>query len=750
MFVNIIKNKRITGTSVAVFSGFRLKGANNLNNNVLAFSVNVVGPEDEVKQTLNDGGVTTFPSSNGIAFAYDSNDMDTYNELSDLADDGATVSHFTLGILNVDDGSFYPSQELTEKLAEANGAEADDLDFSILPDMPDFVDGAETEIEQAKHDVAEKYYAYLLNDDNKNNGSASAGSMVQSVDNNENDPVYNASTGKFVAEPADNAESADEPTAEPVPAESDDDGFDLDDDTDFDLDNYNDTTDTTDELPSSPAPTAPVQQGPVFQPMPDELLKVAAQMFTNIDRSELPVFDPHTQKQLQKQIIEAETTIDRDRNKAVQRIWERLQQVKPGIEKSFDAHFKDSNDRHGEVLKQIDANEAVAIADAKKTKQENYERARDQYVADQRQALQDRYDAEHRENFNATLNADVEQIKTSNEALRHQENHKFDEFRAKELDKYRDDELRKTNIDDIVSDFNAEVNAQVDMLKDSAGQFADQVGVVAADLDNQLKSSQEETAEWKHNFKNLQSTYNEKLNLEVEKQVNDRTTVLSDRVNMYNSELKSREQELNTVKQALEGERTRNGELSNAAKELANKREEMAKLKQELETERAKNENIDKTLEHLQNQLKNQSYNAFPQQPAAPIIPAPQSSQPAPQPTQTEKKGHAGAIASMVMGALAIAGLSVGGTMLAVGHNGSSSDNSSSSVRTEQTSTSSASSSQPSVSDSVKTYKKGDTWTYHNGSDNQNYTVTMDSDSTGHYTDKNGQQHTVTLNANNN
>lgn len=706
-----------------------------MNNNVLAFSVNVVGPEDEVKQTLNDGGVTTFPSSNGIAFAYDSNDMGTYNELSDLADDGATVSHFTLGILNVDDGSFYPSQELTEKLAEANGAEADDLDFSILPDMPDFVDGAETEIKQAKHDVAEKYYAYLLND--KGNGKSSANSMVQSVDNNENDPVYNASTGKFVAEPADSLEPADEPIAEPAHTEPDDDGFDLDDD-------------TTDELPSSPAPTASVQQGPVFQPMPDELLKVAAQMFTNVDRSELPVFDPHTQKQLQKQIIEAETTIDRDRNKAVQRIWERLQQAKPGIEKSFDAHFKDSNDRHGEVLKQIDDNEAVAIADAKKTKQENYERARDQYVADQRQALQDRYDAEHRENFNATLNADVEQIKTSNEALRHQENHKFDEFRAKELDKYLDDELRKTNIDDIVSDFNAEVNAQVDMLKDSAGQFADQVGVVAADLDKQLKSSQEETAEWKNNFKNLQSTYNEKLNLEVEKQVGDRTTVLSDRVNMYNNELKSREQELNTVKQALEGERTRNGELSQTAKELANKREELAKIKQELETERAKNENIDKTLEHLQNQLKNQSYNAFPQQPAAPIIPAPQPSQPASQPAQTEKKGHAGAIASMVMGALAIAGLSVGGTMLAVGHNGSSSDNDSSSVRTEQTSTSNASSSQPSVSDSVKTYKKGDTWTYHNDSDNQNYTVTMDSDSTGHYTDKNGQQHTVTLNANNN
>lgn len=717
-----------------------------MNNNVLAFSVNVVGPEDEVKQTLNDGGVTTFPSSNGIAFAYDSNDMGTYNELSDLADDGATVSHFTLGILNVDDGSFYPSQELTEKLAEANGAEADDLDFSILPDMPDFVDGAETEIKQAKHDVAEKYYAYLLND--KGNGKSSANSMVQSVDNNENDPVYNASTGKFVAEPADSSEPADEPIAEPAHTEPDDDGFDLDDDTD--LSNFDSDDDATDELPSSPAPTAPVQQGPVFQPMPDELLKVAAQMFTNVDRSELPVFDPHTQKQLQKQIIEAETTIDRDRNKAVQRIWERLQQAKPGIEKSFDAHFKDSNDRHGEVLKQIDDNEAVAIADAKKIKQENYERARDQYVADQRQALQDRYDAEHRENFNATLNADVEQIKTSNEALRHQENHKFDEFRAKELDKYLDDELRKTNIDDIVSDFNAEVNAQVDMLKDSAGQFADQVGVVAADLDKQLKSSQEETAEWKNNFKNLQSTYNEKLNLEVEKQVGDRTTVLSDRVNMYNNELKSREQELNTVKQALEGERTRNGELSQTAKELANKREELAKIKQELETERAKNENIDKTLEHLQNQLKNQSYNAFPQQPAAPIIPAPQPSQPASQPAQTEKKGHAGAIASMVMGALAIAGLSVGGTMLAVGHNGSSSDNDSSSVRTEQTSTSNASSSQPSVSDSVKTYKKGDTWTYHNDSDNQNYTVTMDSDSTGHYTDKNGQQHTVTLNANNN
>lgn len=726
-----------------------------MNNNVLAFSVNVVGPEDEVKQALNNGGVTTFPSSDGIAFAYDANDMDTYNELNDLADDNATVAHFTLGILNVDDGSFYPSPELTQKLADANGAPVDDIDFSILPDMPDFVDGAKAEIEKAKHDVAEKYYAYLLNDENDD--SASAGSLVQSVNNNENAPVYNASTGKFVAQPADNAESADaepvaEPVAEPAHADADDDGFDLDDDSDssdFDLNDESDGK-PSDELPSSPAPTAPVQQGPVYQPMPDELLKVAAQMFTNVDRSELPVFDPHTQKQLQKQIIEAETTIDRDRNKAVQRIWERLQQAKPGIEKSFDAHFKDSNDRHGEVLKQIDANETVAIADAKKTKQESYERARDQYVADQRQALQDRYDAEHKENFNATLNADVEQIKTSNEALRHQENHKYEEFRAKELDKYLDDELRKTNIDDIVSDFNAEVNEQVDMLKDSAGQFADQVGVVAADLDKQLKSSQEETTQWKHNFKDLQSTYNEKLNLEVEKQVGERTTVLSDRVNMYNSELKSREQELNTVKQALEGERTRNGELSNAAKELANKREEMAKLKQELENERAKNENIDKTLEHLQNQLKSQSYNAFQQQPAAPIIQTPQPAQPVQQPAQAEKKGHAGTIASMVMGALAIAGLSVGGTMLATGHNSSDNGSSSSSVRTEQTSTSSASSSRPSVSDSVKTYKKGDTWTYHNDSDDQNYTVTMDSDSTGHYTDKNGQQHTVTLNANNN
>lgn len=718
-----------------------------MNNNVLAFSVNVVGPEDEVKQALNDGGVTTFPSSDGIAFAYNANDMDTYNELNDLADDGVTVAHFTLGILNVDDGSFYPSPELTQKLADANGAPVNDIDFSILPDMPDFVSNAEADIAKAKHDVAEKYYAYLLNDGNDD--SASADSLVQSVNNNENDPVYNASTGKFVAQPADNTESTDaEPVAEPAHADADDDGFDLDDDSDlsdFDLED-----EPNDELPSSPAPTAPVQQGPVYQPIPDELLKVAAQMFTNVDRSELPVFDPHTQKQLQKQIIEAETTIDRDRNKAVQRIWERLQQAKPGIEKSFDAHFKDSNDRHGEVLKQIDANEAMAIADAKKTKQESYERARDQYVADQRQALQDRYDAEHKENFNATLNADVEQIKTSNEALRHQENHKYEEFRAKELDKYLDDELRKTNIDDIVSDFNAEVNEQVDMLKDSAGQFADQVGVVAADLDKQLKSSQEETAEWKQNFKNLQSTYNEKMNLEVEKQVGERTTVLSDRVNMYNSELKSREQELDTVKQALEGERTRNSELSQAAKELANKREEMAKLKQELETERAKNENIDKTLEHLQNQLKSQSYNAFSQQPAAPIIQAPQPAQPVQQPAQTEKKGHAGTIASMVMGALAIAVLSVGGTMLAVGHNSSDNGSSSSSVRTEQTSTSSTSSSQPSVSDSVKTYKKGDTWTYHNDSDDQNYTVTMDSDSTGHYTDKNGQQHTITLNANNN
>ena len=97
------------------------------NSNALKLAINIINADDLVTDSLKDGNLQTQKTNDGIAFAYDPDAYDTYEE---LADD--TLPTIKLGFINEDDGEYYDQPNLTHDLAEYIGVGDDDIDLSVF------------------------------------------------------------------------------------------------------------------------------------------------------------------------------------------------------------------------------------------------------------------------------------------------------------------------------------------------------------------------------------------------------------------------------------------------------------------------------------------------------------------------------------------------------------------------------------------------------------------------------------------
>lgn len=680
------------------------------NSNALKLAINIINADDDVNDSLSDGNIKTYKTSDGIAFAYDPNAYDTYDE---LADDASPT--MKLGILNTDDEEYYDQPDLTKSLSQYLGIDdVNDLDLSILPDLSDFIDEKQDDINKAIENINDKYYSL----DNTDEGTSSNGASTNQVDEVNSALSYDPQSATFSTAPTTNDSDNDliDDNRSALPSSEDVNNT-------YDERPYDDNLDKSDDYPNQAIDTNTPSTD--IQPKPSIYLDLARELFADSDQSEIVEFDPNTHKQLQSQIVEVEKNIANGRGNGVMRIYKRIQDQLPELTKAFEADFKENVDVHKNTLDTIDANEKDDIARVTKEHRERYETGKQQFIDAKRESLSEQYDAENRDAFTKSLNAAINSIRANSEALRHQEERKFETFKKGEKEKYIKHEIKSNiNIDDIMSDYNKLVNADNEMLKKAGTHFADQLGSMTKDIIDKLKSTKEEAEDWKSKYKSLSSTYTQQVEAETTHKTNQNVSVLQTQLDSSNRELRERNKENATLQSALEDEQRKSKE----AKSLADQYKAQLDL------------------------LKNHPYQAPNYYPTQPIV-SPQPSAPQ-QPTEAKpepaapvrentKKSHGGAIASMIMGGLALVGLCVGGTAMFMQHQAN--------VRIEQatSSVSRSVSSRPqaqAVNDNVtKKYHAGDTWTYHNEDDDKNYTVTMANSTTGYYTDKNGQQHTITL-----
>lgn len=653
---------------------------------MFALAVSLTSPDEETISKVNEAFSTTEENGN-VIFEYDPSQDETYDELSEI--DG----YLTLGILCKADGKFYASPDLTQKLADEGETEPTEIDYTFLSDIADFEEEAQSDIDSEIEKIIAQNY-------------------------NEATPEPNV-TESVREEPIENYER---PIKEPETSYQEP------------VQNYEQT------IEESKKELEPVGQhfaNSVPKGKVDPLLSLSADIFENKVQATLPVYDEYVREQLRPQIAEAESRVHMARDQAIFSIYDILKEHKVEIKNDFDEKFAEDTKKHELALEQIDRNLEQNTKVKTHENDEKYQKSQDDYVASQETTLRTQYDAEHKKAYLDDLSAEINQLKKKATELRNEENSQYEKHYNKESLKYVTREMRKLDFSAIVEEFSNIVNEEAKNLNHEAVAFKEEFGSVTERL-------VKERDEYKRENENLKS--------EVERLKNEWESTVT-------GESDRKAQMLSTEKDDL---------LSKAHATTAQNQRTIDLLSSNLESLR--NEN---------SLLKERSYNGFVQQMAQPSVqpqmPQQQAVQQTVQPSAqktaqksvgeslknlaNDKQSVGKMIAMGVAVALAICGLLIGFSMMT--HNNDSApvesysqkassavtkdvpSSSAESVKDETSSEDAVASDESSDSESTEQYSSGSKWTY--TKDGKNYEVTMDSPTTGTYTDEDGNVHKITL-----
>lgn len=653
---------------------------------MFALAVSMTSPDEEAISKVNAAFSTTEENGN-VIFEYDPSQDETYDELGEL--DG----YLTLGILCKADGKFYASPDLTQKLAEEGETEPTEIDYTFLSDIADFEEEAQSDIDSEIEKIIAQNY---------------------------NEPISEPNVTESVREePIENYER---PIKEPETSYQEP------------VQNYEQTIE---EPKKELEPVGQHFANSVPKGKIDPLLSLSADIFENKVQATLPVYDEYVREQLRPQIAEAESKVHMARDQAIFSIYDILKEHKVEIKNDFDEKFAEDTKKHELALEQIDRNLEQDTKVKTHENDEKYQKSQDDYVASQETNLRTQYDAEHKKAYLDDLSAEINQLKKKATELRNEENSQYEKHYNKESLKYVTREMRKLDFSAIVEEFSDIVNEEAKNLNHEAVAFKEEFGSVTERL-------VKERDEYKRENENLKS--------EVERLKNEWESTVT-------GESDRKAQMLSTEKDDL---------LSKAHATTAQNQRTIDLLSSNLESLR--NEN---------SLLKERSYNGFVQQMAQPSVqpqmPQQQAVQQTVQPSAqktaqksvgeslknlaSDKQSVGKMIAMGVAVALAICGLLIGFSMMT--HNNDSApvesysqkassavtksvpSSSAESVKDETSSEDAVASDESSNSESTEHYSSGSKWTY--TKDGKNYEVTMDSPTTGTYTDENGNVHKITL-----
>lgn len=653
---------------------------------MFALAVSMTSPDEEAISKVNEAFSTTEENGN-VIFEYDPSQDETYDELSEL--DG----YLTLGILCKADGKFYASPDLTQKLADEGETEPTEIDYTFLSDIADFEEEAQSDIDSEIEKIIAQNY----------NEATPEPTVTESV---REEPIENYE--RPIKEPETSYQ-------EPVQ-------------------NYEQTIE---EPKKELEPVGQHFANSVPKGKVDPLLSLSADIFENKVQATLPVYDEYVREQLRPQIAEAESRVHMARDQAIFSIYDILKEHKVEIKNDFDEKFAEDTKKHELALEQIDRNLEQNTKVKTHENDEKYQKSQDDYVASQETTLRTQYDAEHKKAYLDDLSAEINQLKKKATELRNEENSQYEKHYNKESLKYVTREMRKLDFSAIVEEFSNIVNEEAKNLNHEAVAFKEEFGSVTERL-------VKERDEYKRENENLKS--------EVERLKNEWESTVT-------GESDRKAQMLSTEKDDL---------LSKAHATTAQNQRTIDLLSSNLESLR--NEN---------SLLKERSYNGFVQQMAQPSVqpqmPQQQAVQQTVQPSAqktaqksvgeslknlaNDKQSVGKMIAMGVAVALAICGLLIGFSMMT--HNNDSApvesysqkassavtkdvpSSSAESVKDETSSEDAVASDESSDSESTEQYSSGSKWTY--TKDGKNYEVTMDSPTTGTYTDEDGNVHKITL-----
>lgn len=662
-------------------------------NNVLTLGVELLHAENKGVQPLLDdakqASTTAYVVNGQLVLA--PLDDDCRDLIEDHVEEmGLDTLRIRLVYINPSDSNVIDGQGINEAFfneLNLDGSFTGDFPASDLPDLVDFVAGNPDLVDTEMLELTKQYYAasLLAGDGIKANheteSSGDAGDEGEAETHSE-EVVHDNSSPK-----EETSTSLDEPK-EPVGQDQDSDDLGL--------------NDLFDDAPADP------------------LLSEAAKRFELEVNTDLPEFDELTHQQLQDAIINANLFVADAKHQAEQVIYQRLvaakQQALANVDKEV---ISGARERHEETLNVINQNAESDVKQAAQAQNEKYTADRDAYIQKMIPTLTEQYDAAHMKDHLAVVQTVETELWKGADDTKQQEQDKFDAYVQDVRNKGVEKGLNNVDISDVVSEFNATKNNEVQQLLEQAQQFQGSVSEREQDLQGSVNDLSVQLNEVTQQRNVLQQTMDSTVQAKEKIARAEIATQYEERIKNVNDR---------------------------ASNEVTAAKQSVKQAEDELNAEKAKAVSLAKRLEALDQRMAEQQAQLVQLGGMNPYQQAGTMPQLAPQPRKSNLWLTAVAAVAVVFGLLG-SGYGIGS---AFSHNNSGTEATASSVVTSTDETSSSatssnsdsSSSDQTSSDNTKSMKEGDTFPYRT-SDGKAVTVTVDSSHTGHYVTSDDKYHTV-------
>lgn len=230
----------------------------------------------------------------------------------------------------------------------------------------------------------------------------------------------------------------------------------------------------------------------------DYLLEKAIALFDSHRHIRLPQFNEVTNKELQKEVIDAQFTVAKARDAGIDAIYQRLKADQHDSKQVIEAHaIKQAREAHEEVVNKIERNLSGDINKLLTDNDARYEADREAYVQAQIPNLKKKYDADHYADYQSVMNEQIAQLRKRSQQEIEEENKRFADYVDGVFQDQDEKIVNSVELDDIMSDYNQVAEEQKDLLttyaKGLKGQIGDTMSGIMQERD-QLKDELHEVA----------------------------------------------------------------------------------------------------------------------------------------------------------------------------------------------------------------------------------------------------------------
>ena len=254
----------------------------------------------------------------------------------------------------------------------------------------------------------------------------------------------------------------------------------------------------------------------------DYLLEKAIALFDSHYHSRLPSFDEVTNKELQKELLNAQFTVAKARDKGIDKIYQRLKiETKHSKQVVETQVIKQAREAHEEVINTIERNLTIDINHLLNENDLQYEKDREAYVQSQIPNLRKEYDSKHFANYQSVLTAEIDQLRERSNREIQEENKRFSEYVASIFKESDEETISSLALDDIIAEYNKVAEEQKDLLIIQAKGLKGQIGETMAKMMNERDALKKELKQIELKAETEQESVQERIDERVKKGIKE-------------------------------------------------------------------------------------------------------------------------------------------------------------------------------------------------------------------------------------